>query len=170
MGNKKRQQVRRQNRQRRKERKKTSPQQNIEKNITTAMKERSCNECQACCTVMAVEQISKPLGERCPHQCDSGCAIYDSRPEPCQEFNCCWRYGLGNADERPDKSGIVFDVTRQGSSLVAREAWPGAFEQSQAFLDRLTANGHLIILVRGDRRTAIGPPELVALVQKAING
>lgn len=172
MGNKKRQQARRQNRQRRQERKKTTLRQRIEKHISAKMNERPCGECQACCTVMAVEQISKPLGQRCPHQCDSGCAIYESRPEPCQEFNCCWRYGLGNEAERPDKNGIVFDVTRMGSSipqaLVAREVWPGAFEQSQEFLDRLTANGHLIILVRGDRRTAIGPPQLVACVQKAI--
>ncbi len=168
MGNKIRQQVRRQARARRKERKKR---QHIEQQ-KISVKQRPCNECTACCTVMAVEQISKPIGEPCPHLCRHGCEIYESRPAACQGFNCCWRYGLGNDDERPDKSGIVFDITRHSSSipqaLVAREVWPGAFEQSQAFLDRLTSNGHLIILVRGDRRTAIGPPVLVALVQKAI--
>jgi hypothetical protein len=171
VGNKVRQQTRRQNRERRKERKKLTVRQRIDKQLSVAMKERPCDECTACCTVMAVEEISKPLGEPCQHLCN-GCSIYESRPQPCREFNCCWRYGLGNDSERPDKSGIVFDVTRHNQNipqaLIAREVWPGAFEQSQAFLDRLASNGHLIILVRGGRRTAIGPPQLVALVQKAI--
>lgn len=174
MGNKVRQLARRQARKRRQERRLTKREQRVDKQISSSLKHRHCNQCQACCTVMAVKEIDKPLGEPCKHLCEKGCSIYEDRPEPCREFNCCWRMGLGETNERPDLIGIVFDVTSPNpvtpQGLVAREVWPGAFKEQQLMLQRLVSQGHLIFLIKGDRRTAMGPPHLLAQVQHIVNG
>lgn len=121
---------------------------------------------------MGVDELSKPPGEACKHAMAKGCAVYPARPGGCREFNCIWRFGLLDTEDRPDKSGVVFDLTEPHGPnlfdrmLVARPAWPGAFEQAQGLFDRLTADGHLIILadLEGPRRI-IGPPDKMADMQ-----
>jgi hypothetical protein len=81
---------------------------------------RECGECQACCTLMGVRergklsdgsryQLDKPMGERCAHQCASGCAIHNEErlPISCRIFECEWLHGKFREEERPDRSGLV---------------------------------------------------------------
>jgi hypothetical protein len=142
------------------------------KQMEAAMAQRPCGDCTACCTVMAVDEIDKPLGVECQHVCASGCSVYATRPAGCRDFNCIWRYGLLGAAHRPDKLGIVFDVSRAAvKTLLARQVWPGAFEQAAELLDRLVSEGHVNVLVddsAGTRRV-IGPPDQVAAVQRMVD-
>ena len=72
---------------------------------------RQCGTCQACCTVCPVEPLEKPLMQRCEHQCPQGCAIYQDRPEPCAAYQCSWLLGHFDEDQRPDKTGVLFEHT-----------------------------------------------------------
>jgi hypothetical protein len=45
---------------------------------------RRCGECQVCCTIMAVADLSPPKKNwtPCPHLCARGCGIYPTRRQP----------------------------------------------------------------------------------------
>ena len=49
--------------------------------LNTIVNFRSCGDCQACCTVVGVQELSKPHWTRCRHQCGVGCAITKSAPD-----------------------------------------------------------------------------------------
>lgn len=92
-----------------------------------------CGACQACCTIMRVND--KPARERCPHQCATGCAIYDMRPTVCREWSCMWLYTQGDAVAgvkpmpsalRPDRSGVVLEPNNAGN-IVAHCAKPNSW-------------------------------------------
>lgn len=74
---------------------------------------RSCGECTACCTVMAIDkpEMQKEAGVTCRHCSGSGCSIYETRPALCQHFHCGWRQ-LPILDEswRPDLSGVFTEI------------------------------------------------------------
>jgi len=69
---------------------------------------RSCGECTTCCNTTAVLALNKPEHQWCTH-CDigKGCKIYETRPSGCKDFYCDWLKGVGEEDQRPDKTGIV---------------------------------------------------------------
>lgn len=99
---------------------------------------RSCGECTACCTVLAVNELQKPMRWVCRHVACDGCQIYEARPAGCREFNCLWLRGAIGGDElqRPDRLGILFDCFHSAAlgklRFVAFELWKGAFEEPAA--------------------------------------
>jgi hypothetical protein len=113
--------------------------------LNTVVNFRSCGDCQACCTVVGVQELDKPQWTRCPHQCQSGCAIYEARPRSCRGYSCLWAAGLLNGDEqqRPDRIGIILDLrtlddgtsdsVKPGDRVLIQvwEVWPGAMDQPQ---------------------------------------
>lgn len=134
--------------------------------------ERPCGECKACCTVMGVPEFEKPVDTPCKHLCVTGCGIYEARPVSCQQFECAWRLGIGTLDQRPDKLGLVlFPLSPKanlGHAFVAREVYPGAFDDAAAFLVE-TAQRMVILLVRGERvRRVLGPPDRVERLKPAL--
>lgn len=135
---------------------------------------RTCGDCTACCTVMGVKSINKPERKPCPNLCASGCSIYADRPEDCRDFACVWLVDDGRVFrnmERPDRVGILFDATQEGSklgqALIARPVRPGAFSELAAkkMIDKL-AKRTLIVIIDGEKRKLIGPDHLVEKVQK----
>jgi hypothetical protein len=80
---------------------------------TRGAEPRSCGECQACCYVVAVHTLPevKPNYARCPHQCESGCGIYSSRPKECRDYYCLYQSGIltGGEEMRPDRLGVLLD-------------------------------------------------------------
>ena len=140
----------------------------IERNLAT----HPCGDCQACCTELEVTELDKPEGKPCLNLAERGCgcAKYDIRPQSCRRFNCLWRLGLLDLGDRPDQTGVLFDITAAGSKygrqcLVARELREGALDSIMSILQQLAAGGHLIILVQGARRRLMGPEELVKEAQ-----
>jgi hypothetical protein len=56
-------------------------------------------------------EFDKPAGERCPHQCVKGCAIYPRRPFGCRFWNCRWLVNDDTAElRRPDRCHYVIDI------------------------------------------------------------
>lgn len=67
-----------------------------------------CGECMACCTMLPIDAINKPANKQCWH-CDNGCAIYDSKPQTCNDYECAYYQGKNlPLSLRPDKCGIIF--------------------------------------------------------------
>jgi hypothetical protein len=71
----------------------------------------SCGPCAACCDVLGVRELGKPYYARCPHV-RGGCTIYETRPQMCRTFHCCWMLGMLGAQtqRRPDQLGLMFNV------------------------------------------------------------
>jgi hypothetical protein len=114
-----------------------------------------CDECQACCTVMGVHdegRFEKPNYERCIHQCNTGCAIYEDRPPSCRHFYCMWKTAhhvnvyrrLRNINYRPDRCGLIFDYDPMLDVVKVWEVKPGA--------SRWQHNKKLILKVSQDCR------------------
>lgn len=94
---------------------------------------RRCGSCSVCCSVLRVDELSKPAGRDCAHQrAEGGCAIHDSRPPVCRGYHCLWLQGGLEDEERPDRTGGVVDLgsTGLGVRLTIHEIRPGAFDDS----------------------------------------
>ncbi len=91
-------------------------------------KGRGCGECTACCTIMRVDMspiapTHKPERVKCTHECRTGCAIYDKKPDSCTAFMCLWLasqlFDSSMPDKwRPDNVGAVLDVNEHGVMTV----------------------------------------------------
>ena len=75
---------------------------------------RQCGDCQACCEHVAVRTFDKPAGVRCAHQCKAGCNVYGQRPSECATYQCSWLEGHGDDNDRPDRSGVIFETMCAG--------------------------------------------------------
>ncbi|PHR94810.1 MAG: hypothetical protein COA78_31475 [Blastopirellula sp.] len=75
--------------------------------------EHACGDCTACCSRLPisagiVSPEQKLAGTDCPHQCSSGCSIYQDRPSICQSFECSWITQKNwEAGWRPDHVGLL---------------------------------------------------------------
>lgn len=122
---------------------------------------RECGSCSVCCGVIAVHEIDKGVYEACPHLCEAGCGIYDTRSGSCRTFECQWLRGALEADGvvdiemRPDACGVIFDYEPDsafGEMYVAWEVEPGASERGHGrSIIRGLAESFLVMIV---------PPEL----------
>ena len=80
---------------------------------------RSCGECTVCCTAMAIDkpEIQKEAGVTCRH-CQGGCTIQDHWPPLCRDYFCGWRrLKIMDDSWRPDRSGVLADVTQEGGAI-----------------------------------------------------
>lgn len=72
---------------------------------------RECGGCTVCCTELHINApgLKKLAGVRCPNlREDCLCAIYETRPRTCSDFECGWRVMAALGDHwRPDRAGIV---------------------------------------------------------------
>ena len=99
---------------------------------------RECGDCTACCTLLKVVELNKPMRFACEHVGRNGCRIYADRPTACREFDCLWLRGALPADPsyRPDHLGVLFDGYRRAGTdeirLTALEVRSGAFESAEA--------------------------------------
>ena len=139
------------------------------------MEKRTCGGCTICCAIMGVKEMGKPGGRICADADPGhGCGRYETRPEGCRKFACLWLQGTLPTAARPDRLGVMFDATLPDSGLtlatgvqaiIAREAYPMALEHPDVtvLLNALRAKT-VLILMRGTRRTMIGPPALIQRV------
>lgn len=139
---------------------------------------KPCMGCTGCCYSHVIPEINKPAETMCPHAVPGvGCQIYETRPQSCRDFACMWSSTRGFIDpsDRPDKVGVVIDVTRDGSQfgrqiMVARPSEPEAFRKLTATLTiaRLAERG-LIVIIEGDKRQIAGPPAQLAQARAFLN-
>ena len=79
---------------------------------------RACGSCTACCKALEVVELIKPPGKWCPHcSIGKGCKIYADRPSSCREFRCEWLKGLGEEQDRPDRTKVILDYIKLPEGL-----------------------------------------------------
>jgi hypothetical protein len=131
--------------------------------VASEMQERQCGGCTACCEAIAVHEIDKPVWTRCQHQCESGCGVYEDRPEPCRVYQCLWRGGVLKGEEnRPDKLGLILDLHAEGEFpvLSAWEMWEGAADLPRVTEILEELGKRMVIVVRryrSKKRRIVGP-------------
>ena len=91
-----------------------------------------CEDCDGCCRVFEVKEISKSFGEPCKHLGPTldgpGCRIYEERPDACKHYVCLWLDGQRRGGQyrldpelRPDRSKVVL-------------GWPWANDRETLFV------------------------------------
>lgn len=109
---------------------------------------RKCEECQECCTKVSVKALDKPSDTICKHQCQSGCAIYATRPKECAQFHCSWLNGNLPDDMRPDKSGVIVEEMYWDRFTMhyAYESRPGSMDkQLNRLQEEFVKPGHIFL-------------------------
>ncbi|MDV0596285.1 MULTISPECIES: YkgJ family cysteine cluster protein [Enterobacter] len=80
--------------------------------------DRQCNECNVCCINLRIENpaLTKKADVRCPYLSNqTGCSIYDQRPDVCRTWYCGWRVmPFLRDDMRPDRSKILIKQDETG--------------------------------------------------------
>lgn len=135
------------------------------------MTARTCGTCSACCVVLGIAELGKPMHQRCPHQAaTAGCGIYETRPKECRAFECGWLTGLLRESDRPDRLGVILAGADKQTNLLARDLgmapvlaleWrPGALDEEPVrdALRRL-AREHVLVLLRGVEELGILAPK-----------
>lgn len=126
---------------------------------------RPCGECTACCTVLAIAELDKPIGITCVHASLKGCGTYETRPKSCREYLCLWKLGFGTMEERPDRLGLVMSPMNPGTpgypAATVHELWPDAFDDAAAFLEETASRQPLLLIRDGMVRAILGPEDLL---------
>ena len=148
------------------------------------LSERECGGCTLCCTLLGVNELSKPAGQQCVFEDRGrGCRIYAERPQVCRSFQCLWLRDpalLPNDDQRPDRSHVVFwlpkdaepfaehglaippvpgdtpqsTLEKQIGALIDSE-YPDALKSFDVALDVLVANGWFLTVIAGKKRSVV---------------
>lgn len=129
---------------------------------------RSCGECTACCTIMAVTELSKLMWVSCEHlsKTGPGCGIYTTRPHTCRGFACAWLQGSFGPGDRPDKIGVM--LARPPASLMGGPAvylWevrPGASATGRGseLLAQVRAHGYRVTVYTPEKAIVKEPIRL----------
>lgn len=141
--------------------------------LNSPIKPRACGSCFECCVHFVVDDLPgydgvKPAGTPCKWLTDNEqarCGTYTDRPPVCGDYRCLWlhdgdqRGRLFFAEDRPDKLGIIFDLTEANHPatkalkrpvMIARPARAGAFDSdaAKALFRRFMERGHVLVLLR----------------------
>lgn len=146
---------------------------------------RQCGDCQLCCKLLPVRELSKGANSRCQYQRrGKGCTVYHKPEMPfsCRMWNCRWL--LGDRTEnlsRPDRSGYVLDVmpdfvtardnvTGKETHIPVLQVWvdparPGAWKNDPAliaYIERLAREDGMATIVRNGsvKATTVIAPSL----------
>jgi hypothetical protein len=135
----------------------------------------TCGGCTFCCLTMEVEALSKPKDVWCSH-CNKtkGCAIYETRPEPCRIFQCLFLQTEMDPSMRPDRTKVMFLGTQNPNviQMVVHKQYPDVWRSGRVhkFVEHLRKKFHVIV-VCGDKRFFLGgdaptPADIAAELQK----
>jgi hypothetical protein len=134
---------------------------------------RECGTCTLCCKVYNIPEIGKPAGKWCKHcMPGKGCAIHETPPSQCAEFNCLWRTEETLPPAwKPEKSKMVLTIFPLNGFVYA-QVDPGAPSawRKQPYYDQLhqwaknnLEKGIYVIVFVNDIATLIMPDEDVLL-------
>lgn len=115
---------------------------------------RVCGGCTACCKLMEVTELQKPMGRWCQHcAIGEGCKIYEERPESCRGFRCAWLDNVGGffkETDRPDKLKVMFSPVESPFVTAPEGVWR-AFELNPNAHEQPRTLAMIIALVRQER-------------------
>jgi hypothetical protein len=144
---------------------------------------RKCGDCQLCCKLLPVVELSKAAGERCKHQrAGKGCLVYHRTeqgfPSCCGYWSCRWQTDTAMAGmPRPDRCHYVVDVMLDSIHAKRNDgtiheipclqvwvdpAFPNAHRapELRAYLNRMAEQFQVIAIVRwsSSRAVVLFPP------------
>jgi hypothetical protein len=134
---------------------------------------RECGSCTLCCKVYHVPEIDKVAGKWCTHcKPGKGCAIHDTLPRQCADFNCLWRTEETLTPAwKPERAKMVLSIFPQNGFIYV-QVDPGApsawrkqpyYDQLRRWAEANLQRGrHVIVFVNGDA-TLIMPDQDVPL-------
>ncbi len=134
---------------------------------------RACGSCTLCCKVFALPALEKPPGVWCGHcKPGNGCAVHNSAPLQCRQFNCLWMTDGKMPDEwRPDRARFVLSVNPSNGFVFAQvdPGAPGAWRR-QPYYDGLRRMArtlieerrHVVVFV-GEGATLVMPDGALSL-------
>jgi len=148
--------------------------------VVPAPQVRRCGGCTACCASMGVREFGKPMWAVCQHREGDGCGIYQDRPASCREFECLWKQGNLEGDERrrPDNLGLMFTAVNNATipTVAAWEVIPGALERNHFLLSKMAERLLVYCIPHGEktRRRLMAPKHLEeqikVVLEKAYDG
>jgi hypothetical protein len=116
---------------------------------------KSCGSCTLCCSVLEIEELSKPAGPLCGTcVAGAGCAIYAVRPQVCRDFECEWLMSRELARQfRPDLIGAILmeDPDSDEYRAVCAPERPMAWRHPKVFahLVAMAKSGRLVVAKAG---------------------
>jgi hypothetical protein len=109
---------------------------------------KACGSCTMCCSALEIDELKKPAGPACANCITTGgCAIYQSRPKVCRDFECLWLTERAlPSNMRPDRIGAIMmedDDTGEYRAVCA-PARPHAWRNPRVF-------AHLVSVAKSGR-------------------
>ena len=118
---------------------------------------RNCDNCDVCCIIPSIDHpsLQKPVNTVCPNldqskDCNK-CKIYPDRPkQQCADFECMWKEGFGNDDDRPNQNHLLTCVRsfNNGTWIVAIETQPNAVTDNPSILVDLALKFEIPIIIQ----------------------
>jgi len=129
------------------------------------MSQRVCGACTLCCKLIGVPETKKPALRWCEHCTEAGCAIHQTRPQSCRNFECFWLMEPAfPRDLRPDLSGFVVAFNEgafnEGHESVVVHVDPDrpdalSTPSGEEMLQALLTNFDPVFVVCGEERMSI---------------
>lgn len=136
--------------------------------MPTTVSGRQCGSCNACCDILEVTQVDKPVNQLCRHwEAGKGCTIYDRRPQMCRSFSCGWLQGHIGDEWFPDSARMVVHFSQDAVNVQVDPDYPDRWRQEPYFsklcewsLMGIRRNGNpgyvTLIVVGSDRFLLLG--------------
>ncbi|MBR0907111.1 YkgJ family cysteine cluster protein [Bradyrhizobium liaoningense] len=134
----------------------------------TARPARQCGSCNACCDILEVAAVDKPVNQLCRHwQTGTGCTIYDRRPQMCRSFVCAWLQGHLDESWFPAQAGLVVHFSQDAVNVTVDDECPDRWREEPYFsklvewslngIRRIGNRGYATLVVSGaDRFLLLG--------------
>ncbi|MGY4451095.1 bacterioferritin-associated ferredoxin [Bradyrhizobium sp. i1.3.1] len=127
----------------------------------TAPLTRQCGSCNACCDILEVAAVDKPVNQLCRHwQTGTGCTIYDRRPQMCRSFVCAWLQGHLDDAWFPATSGIIVHFSQDAVNVTVDDHCPDRWREEPYFsklvewslngIRRIGNRGYATLVVSGE--------------------
>ncbi|WGD54224.1 YkgJ family cysteine cluster protein [Bradyrhizobium sp. CB1650] len=132
---------------------------------------RQCGSCNACCDILEVAAVDKPVHQLCKHwQADTGCTIYGRRPQMCRSFACAWLQGHLDDAWFPEKAGLVVHFSQDAVNVTVDDHCPDRWREEPYFskLCEWSLNGIRRIGNRGYATLIVSGPDRFLLLGRTI--